>query len=507
MKKLYALFALLFSAHSLIHAQLNIQPIIPEDSTFSNVLCYMTDTLQWYRVITPVNGMMVLYTTASINDSGGPEEFQYLGVEVLGKNLNGAFGQVYQGGDAAGTFFPYVGNEGSPLNDTSYTCCMAADTFYIRVDVSLISSSCWSYSFRWHTIPATYQTNGQVNAIDTPQFLPYNTPENGNLAFENISTGSGNGNNEWFIVPPVNGTLKLNMSIETESGVGNWMDVQPYFESLSNGIAAQYPPLGPFLTPKDTVLYWDCFTGGDTFLIKTNLGQYGDGGSSYQLSYTIVAPVFSNDSEPNDNFAEATVVNPGLPIYGQSSFTGQADDDFYEFYLPDSVAPTIISYIESSETLSAGAYIYVNIYDSSQNDIYNFYPLMGGNSQPAGDTTVVPLLAPGWYYMRVIHSSSCFSYEFLLSGNGITSGIRGEHAMLPLRVFPNPSSNTFTVDFGEARNSSISVYNTIGQLVETTLQGNERQVVFGENLPAGLYLIKASSSNGEISEGKLVKTK
>ena len=92
MKKLSSLLMLLCTTGFFAQAQLQIQPIVPEDSVESGVIC-QTDTLNWYRVITPVNGMLVIYTTASINDSGGPEEFQYLGFEVLGKNLNGAFGQ------------------------------------------------------------------------------------------------------------------------------------------------------------------------------------------------------------------------------------------------------------------------------------------------------------------------------------------------------------------------------------------------------------------------------
>jgi hypothetical protein len=44
-------------------------------------------------------------------------------------------------------------------------------------------------------------------------------------------------------------------------------------------------------------------------------------------------------------------------------------------------------------------------------------------------------------------------------------------------------------------------------MVETVMQGNERQAVFGESLPAGLYLIRATNSDGEVSEGKLVKSK
>jgi hypothetical protein len=308
MKKLSSLLMMLCLAGFFAQAQLQIQPIIPEDSTVSDAICFH-DTLNWYRIITPANGMLVLYFTASVPDSGAPEEFQYLGVQVLGKNLNGAFGEVYQGGNASGDFYPYVGNRGVPLKDTSYTCCLAADTFFMRIDESLISNTCWNYTFHWHTIPTTYPHEPLPDSFPAyAQLMAYNTPVTGNLGFDVVAGASIDGNNDWLIIPPVDGTLKLNMSIESEAG-GTWVDVQPYDHDF-NGIAAQYPYPGPFLSPADTNLYWECMAAGDSFYIKLNLGQYGDAGYSYQMSYTIVPPVYNADTASNFSFATAQVVNP-----------------------------------------------------------------------------------------------------------------------------------------------------------------------------------------------------
>jgi hypothetical protein len=58
------------------------------------------------------------------------------------------------------------------------------------------------------------------------------------------------------------------------------------------------------------------------------------------------------------------------------------------------------------------------------------------------------------------------------------------------------------------KNTTINVYNTIGQLVEASLQQNERYMVMGKELPSGLYLIKVSNNNGEtVSQGKLAITR
>ncbi len=369
MKKLSTLLTLLCTAGFFAQAQLQIQPIIPADSIVSNVVC-QGDTYQWYRVVTPVNGMLVLYTTASINDSGGPEEFQYLDFQVQGKNLNGAFGQNYQGGNASGDFYPYVGNEGTFLPDTSYTCCLAADTFYIRVIQTLISTSCWSYTFHWRTIPATYANNPLPDSFPAyAQPMPYNTPVTGNLDFDEGPDATIDGTNEWIIVPPMDGTIKINLSIEGQSEGGGYMSVLIYDHDLQGFVAAQYPPAGAFQAPIDSNIYWNCITGGDTFYIETYADDFGDGGYSYKMSYTIIPATYNNDSEPNNTFAEAQVVNPANPIEGHLSFTDESDDDYFKFYVPDTGILTLQTWVVSSEALSPNSYVYMYLYDSTQSPV------------------------------------------------------------------------------------------------------------------------------------------
>jgi hypothetical protein len=510
MKKLSPLLMFFCLAGFFANAQLQIDPVVPEDSTVANVIC-LHDSLDWYRIITPINGMLVIYTTASVPDSGSPEEFQYLGFEVLGKNLNGAFGEVYQGGNAAGAFYPYVGNEGVPLPDTSYTCCLAADTFFIRVDESLIANTCWSYTFHWHTIPATYANNPLPDSFPAhAQPMPYNTSVTGNLGFEDISGGSADGTNDWIIVPPMDGTIKINVSVEGESEGGHYMTIDMLDHNLQGFVAGQYPPAGPFQSPIDSNIYWECISAGDTFYIETYLGTFGDGGYSYRMSYTMIPPVYNADTASNFSFGTAQVVNPSLPIEDHSSFyySGTNVDEFFKFYLPDTGILTLRTWIESSNTLSPGAYVYMYLYDSTESPVNaGFYPVMGGNSVPLGDTNTVDITYPGWYYLRMQHSSSCYSYQIGLSGAGITTAIAGLGASIPLAVFPNPSASTYTVDFGNARNTTINIYNSLGQLVETDLQENERYATVGQKLTPGIYLLKATNKDGEtVGESKLVKT-
>jgi hypothetical protein len=495
MKKLYTLLALLCLSGFFAEAQ----PIIKEDSTATNAICIDT-MIQWYRFVTPVNGQLEIFTTAWVSDSTNPAG-QRLGLEVLGRNHNIDFG----------TFFPRIGTNNVGALDTFYTtggsAGLAVDTFYFRFDNSFAFPICFNYQISWHIIPATYPVSAQPDSFPgAPQLMPYSTNVTGNLGYNDGLREGEDGNNDWLIVPPMDGTLKVNMSVEALNG--SYMSIQPY-DSKFNGLVAQYPSAGAFHAPVDTAIYWDCISAGDTFYLETSLGTYGDNGYSYQMSYTIVPPVFSNDSEPNNSFAEAEIVNPKIPIEGHVSFYGESDDDYFKFYKPDTGFLRIYGQIESANTVSLNAFTYVTLYDSSQNDIKDFYPLIGGNSKPALDTMYVAFLTPGYYYLRASHSSSCLSYKFEITTPYIgPTAIRSIGTAQPLNIFPNPSSGAFTVDLGNVRNTTISVYNTMGQQVETMLQQNGRYVTLDKELPSGLYLIKASDSNGEVIEqGKLAITK
>lgn len=510
MKKLSSLSVFLFLAIFAVRAQLQIEPVIPADSVVSNSICE-GDTYQWYRVVTPVNGMLVLYTTASVPDTGSPEEYQYLGIQIQGKNLNGAFGQNYQGGNASGDFFPYVGNSGVPLPDTSYTCCLAADTFFIRVDESLIANTCWSYTFHWRTIPATYADNPLPDSFPTySQAMPYNTPVTGNLGFQDVAGHSIDGTNSWIIVPPMDGTIKINLSIEGESEGGDYMTIDMYDHNLQGFVAGQYPPAGAFQAPIDSNIYWQCISAGDTFYVETYLGTYGDGGYSYKMSYTMIPPVYNADTASNFSFATAQLVDPSMPIEDRSSFyySGTNQDEYFKFYLPDTGILTLQTSLESSNTVSPNAYVYMYLYDSTESPISSgYYPPLGGNSVPLADTVTQHISYPGWYYLKMQASSSCYSYQILLSGAGITTGILSAENTIPLSVFPNPSASTYTVDFGNKRNTIINIYNSLGQLVESDLQREERYATVGQKLTPGFYLLKATSNNGDaVGESKLVKT-
>jgi hypothetical protein len=216
--------------------------------------------------------------------------------------------------------------------------------------------------------------------------------------------------------------------------------------------------------------------------------------------------VFSEDTAPHDSFANALLLSGGIAAEGHLSFHGEQTDDYYEFYKPDTGTLTIYGFVESPEEVG-NIWMYAYLFDSAQNQVATWYPSVGSYSQPIEDTFTTVSLPAGHYYLRANSSSFCFSYKFDITGSGIVSGINPVRATLPLHIFPNPSANTFTVDFGTARNSTVSVYNALGELVETTMQLNNRYVILGEKLAPGFYVLKASDETGTvISQGKMIKT-
>lgn len=72
------------------------------------------------------------------------------------------------------------------------------------------------------------------------------------------------------------------------------------------------------------------------------------------------------------------------------------------------------------------------------------------------------------------------------------------------KVFPNPSTGNVTVDFGDEDVQNIEVFNMAGALVHADAISNATNVQI-ENLETGVYLLKATTPSGQLSEKLIVE--
>ena len=71
-----------------------------------------------------------------------------------------------------------------------------------------------------------------------------------------------------------------------------------------------------------------------------------------------------------------------------------------------------------------------------------------------------------------------------------------------LEIYPNPSTGIFYLDSAITIKES-ALFNVMGQKINVKVQNNSLNL---SNFPAGIYLLKATDENGNVSVSKLIKT-
>jgi hypothetical protein len=193
--------------------------------------------------------------------------------------------------------------------------CLAQDTVYLR---TLRSSGCGSYSltFTTDTPPANPQDIEPNNSIATASaFIEDGGTVGGRMGYEGV--GISDGTDYYGLVLPDDGTI-------TVSGV---------IDSTLNASIGFFYKNGTFLsqtavTTGDIVLSRSCMAQ-DTVYLRT-LRSSGCG--SYSLQYNHVYPTYSQDAEPNNSVATATVIENAPSYEGHLGYDGFGISDPFDYY-------------------------------------------------------------------------------------------------------------------------------------------------------------------------------
>lgn len=102
------------------------------------------------------------------------------------------------------------------------------------------------------------------------------------------------------------------------------------------------------------------------------------------------------------------------------------------------------------------------------------------------------------YALAIIPLVSCVS-------NNNTTAINDKHLLTNINVFPNPNNGTFTIKLNEYENTTVEVYNTIGQRVlSQALQTNLTQLSL-TGFSNGMYQLRVLKNNTPVYQSKVVK--
>ena len=72
-------------------------------------------------------------------------------------------------------------------------------------------------------------------------------------------------------------------------------------------------------------------------------------------------------------------------------------------------------------------------------------------------------------------------------------------------IMPNPATNYFNIE-GE-NIAKVEVYNAVGQMIDVVNVENDNVQVSTENYNNGIYFVKATTTNGQVSVQKVVVSK
>jgi choice-of-anchor B domain-containing protein len=79
-----------------------------------------------------------------------------------------------------------------------------------------------------------------------------------------------------------------------------------------------------------------------------------------------------------------------------------------------------------------------------------------------------------------------------------TTSIKGQERGAGIRIWPNPSSSTFTVEVSSNEEATVEVLDALGRVVLSGMRTRGGMVQLDHQLPAGTYSVKATSDRGVI---------
>lgn len=102
----------------------------------------------------------------------------------------------------------------------------------------------------------------------------------------------------------------------------------------------------------------------------------------------------------------------------------------------------------------------------------------------------------------------CFAHRdtFILGGGlqtcefPIIIGVDESTIQPEISIYPNPATNSFTIQLPQAQKFTVGLYNLIGQQVVSYIETQNQLVIERNNLPAGLYFVRIDNGNATITK-------
>jgi gliding motility-associated-like protein len=328
----------------------------------------------FYKIVLPKDGILRVITSSDYTISPA----HHSNITLYSKTGNPFASQ-----------YPNVGPFDNPTSDTMYWYCLSADTMYLRIYLTNINDCGFSYQLRYDVLPPVFLNDPEPNnTVALATNLPYNTTAQGHLGFTN-EPGSHIDEDYYRVVLPQDGRIMV--IIQAEYASSNITHLNLSIKDKNGGyLNDQYPAVGANHIPVTDTFYWGCLAA-DTFYLRLFINNVNDCGITYSIKYLVLPPVFGNDIEPNNNFAQAEYVplntNADAHICFHTIFSNINicnGDDYFKIYLPH---PGDLKLVTSAEMpYTPYGPLNLAVYNGNFNLLAIKYPHIGANSVPITDT-------------------------------------------------------------------------------------------------------------------------
>ncbi|MCB0853436.1 MAG: hypothetical protein KDD63_14520, partial [Bacteroidetes bacterium] len=395
-----ALFLVVFSPFFQLYAQNETEPnnsfatantIISGNTMTGNLLQTGGDTYDFFEgTLTPFGVLRVIITgTNQVSVANSVSMVGFFADQAQFSGFN--------------TIFLPAGT-GSTVTDTFYFECIAPGIVYFRME----ANSYLNYELRFDVLGDLDFTEQEPNNT----FLQANFLQEGDTAKGYISYGNGSGTYDGFDYYKATlndyGTVEIyfeGININSSTVIPDFVT---YYSDQGQASGFNYLTVPAYSTVADTFRY-PCLSPGDYyFRVESNSCL------KYRLSFRVIHTIQSNETEPNNSFANASLLMPGDTARGHITHSnGFGTNDQYDFWvIPVPVASQIKFHVSATETAYSGSSA-IGFITFSKNQGQMAYKYINTNNLNTFlDSVIVDCYNQDTLYIRV-EASGCHTYSII----------------------------------------------------------------------------------------------
>jgi|GEM_PF-1016093 len=412
MKKLLPLLFLQLLLAGILHAQVpekeqnnsfQTADTLHEKSTKKGAI-NATDARDYFSTLLPADGTMKIMMSAS-NTGGGNGYLRLYAYDKGGRELLNRI--IANRTDVA---------PGTTVMDTVNIYSRGADTMYFLV---YADNQPFNYTLSYQLTTQSTNDAEPNNSMAQATGFTEGTQKKGHIGY--TTNGIYDSHDYYKTLLAADGTIKINVSGLNTGGANGYLRLYVYDKSgreLLNKIVNNRTDVKPGETVADTINIYS--RGADTvyFLL------YADNQSfSYNLGYSLIDKS-TNDTEPNNETAQAFAFNENAVMHGHIGYTTNGVYDARDFYKSAISADGNVQVsINGLNTGGASGYLRLYVYDKSGRELLNRVignttnvPRLGTTS----DVLNIPSRSGETFYFLVYADNQSFSYQFSYKLTGIT---------------------------------------------------------------------------------------